>query len=140
PDDPESAAIELATLVGRDDAAGLVEAGPELAPLVGAAQLERCLPAYAGRDALSFPAVANRIRCRAVQRHAVRARGDALARLFEAQAALDRERAALDDAPAPAARMAIGAAANDALARLLPATPGLAALAALYDRQGARDV
>lgn len=136
PDDEESARIELAALVGGADAEGLVATGPGLAPLLGVAQLEACLPAYAGPHALSFPAVANRIRCRAVQRRAARA---ADARLFDAQRLLDRERAALDAAAGPPERFAIGQAADRELQGLLDG-PGLQALSALYDPRGARAV
>lgn len=138
PDDAESAQVELAYLVGQADAAGLVGAGPERAPLLGVAQLERCLPAYGGRDALSFPAVANRIRCRVIQKLAATAPD--IDRLLQAQQVLDRERAALDGEAAPAARMKLGIEHDAALGGLLPDLPGLAALSALYDVAGVRDV
>ena len=146
PDDPESAAIELSYLVGAADAAGMPRVTGALAPLVGARQLAACLPAFGGWAALSFPAVANRLRSRVVQQRAIAVQDDAAAvlRLQLVQAALDAEREALAAAASPVERLAL-AQATDAQVRVPLAeaagaslAPGLAALGALYDIDGPR--
>lgn len=108
PDDPESAAIELGYLVGDRDAARLLEAArapeaPAWTGLCGLAALPFVLPAFAGPEALSFPFVTNRLRCRLVQRLAMQGvRG-----LAPAWDALVRERELLAEAHDAAARLAV---------------------------------
>jgi nucleoside diphosphate kinase len=138
PDDAASAAIELAYLVGREDALAL-QARAEAAEPTGEPvldQLHMVVPAYAGWEAISFPMAANRLRCRAVQRRYTP----------EAHRALFLERQALLAARGAADRLRVAQAANPTvhaavLAAADPAwVPGLEALAALYEVNGPRDL
>lgn len=156
PDDPESAAVELATLVGARDAAGLralaSASGRGLESVVGVDPLRLCMPAFSGWQAISFPAVASRIRCRVAQRLAALVHSDtaAVALLREAQVDMVRERVQLDATPTVRGRFRIGqevdrtsqprlTAAAVAAGDTLTAA-GLRALSALYDLDGPRDV
>ncbi len=155
PDDAPSAAIELAYLVGPADATALRNAAcapdaPPTTPLNGLGQLPLCLPAFMGWEALSFPLIANRLRCRVVQALALRHGGDALSSLLEAQALLARERSALVGSASVADRLRIAQAAHPGIHAALTTatrasgdavlTDGLAALAALYDLDGGREL
>ncbi len=148
PDDPAAAALELGYLLGPAEAGAFMAladgpADPDLAALLGPAQLQQCLPAFSGREAIAFPMIANRLRCRVVARQAVRSLLDrtAIARLREAHELLLAERALLGAAPTATARHAIAREAGVAIQAALAATAGgdrvledgLAALARLGD-------
>jgi hypothetical protein len=83
PDDARAAEQELAVLLGDADGERLRELAAtgdgEVEELVGLAALGPSLPATTGWEVLSFPAVANRIRRRALQRLALRFRNDPIA-------------------------------------------------------------
>lgn len=128
PDDLASAPIELAYLVGPEQAA-LMQAraeatGPPPEPVLD--HLHMVQPAYQGWEAISFPMVANRLRSRVIQRH------------FDAHAyqVLFLERQALLAARSAADRLRVGKAANATIQVAMPPDPGLEALAALYDGAG----
>ena len=154
PDSRADAEIELRYLVGAADAEALwaISAGrePAMMNLAGVEQLRLCLPAFSGWETLSFPATANRIRCRVVQKLAGLARADreATGRLATIHAALENERSRLLAAGSVVERWRIGvevdSAVRDDLAGAAVRDPrigaGLAALSALYDVDGKRDV
>ncbi|MDB5101078.1 MAG: nucleoside-diphosphate kinase [Cyanobacteria bacterium RYN_339] len=132
PDDAASAAIELAYLVGPEDAKALWAS-----PGTSLDQLHMCVPAYSGWEAISFPMVANRLRSRFVER-------------LEAEQALPllvAERQQLLTLRSAAERLHVGQAASPAIHRALVAaaagdavfTAGLEALAELYKLPGRRD-
>lgn len=148
PDDEESAVIELAYLVGADDARGMRAIAAQSGPagsLVDVAQLNECLPAFSGPEALAFPFIANRLQQRVVQLLAVRCRQElaAIDALRRAEQALRQQRAALQRPALPAERLELARAArpgtfgalNDALER--HGDPvlrlGIDALQRLYD-------
>lgn len=146
PDDPEAAWIELGYLLGPELAAAgraLAEAGaPEPASaLLAPARLPLVLPVFGGPEALSFPFTANRLRRRLVHDLAL-ARPEAGSALASVDALLGEERAALEAAASPAARLAVAVAANPAIHEALVAVKGpsaaLEALAQLYDPAGTR--
>lgn len=155
PDDAPSATIELAYLVGAGDAAALQDAAcataaPPTSPLNGLSQLRLCLPAFSGWEVLSFPSIASRIRCRVVQALALRLGADARGSLLEAQTLLTRERDALLGAASVADRLRLAQAAHPGIHAALTTAAraagdagladGLAALAALYDLEGSREL
>jgi hypothetical protein len=128
PDDAASAPIELAYLVGREQAA-LMQARAEAEEASAEPVLDHLhmvLPAYQGWEAISFPMVANRVRARAIQRR------------FDAHAyqVLFLERQALLAARSPGDRLRVGKAANATIRAAMPADPGLEALADLYEGAG----
>jgi nucleoside diphosphate kinase len=143
PDDAPSAAIELAYLVGKVDAEGLVArtlAGDTALALSGPDQLSMCLPAFTGWEAVSFPMIANRLHSRVVQWLGAHAGAGAIAPLTRAHDALVRERTALRAIARSVERMAVAQAALPAIHQALTEASapgdirdGLERLAALYD-------
>lgn len=139
PDDLGSARRELELLVGADEARLLMAAptplGPELASVAGEAVLAASLPAAGDWESVSFPAIANRIRRRVVQRLAVLlAQDDAvLQSLVRAQELLDAERGSLAAGTTSRMRLLTAISVNSAISTELAV-----AVAALDDEVLAR--
>lgn len=154
PDDLGSARRELELLLGADEACLLMSAPtplrPELASVAGEAALAASLPAAGDWESVSFPAIANRIRRRVVQRLAVLLGHDAtvLRSLFRAQALLDAERGRLAAGTTSRMRLLTAISANSAICAELAAvvtalgddvlTRGLDALSDLFDLRAPR--
>lgn len=155
PDDARAAEQELAVLLGDADGERLRELAAtgdgHIDDLVGLAALSPSLPAITGREVLSFPAVANRIRRRSLQRLALRSRSNptALAALRSAHGLLAHETNALGSLPTSLSRMRRARDLTDGIHAPLSAVAadlgeqtlvaGLTALRALYDLAGPRD-
>ena len=120
PDDARAAEQELAILLGDADGGRLRELAStgdgEIDDLVGLTALGPSLPATTGWEVLSFPAVANRVRRRALQRLALRSRSDpaALAALRSAHGMLAEETVAIGSLPTSLRRMRRAQDLNDA--------------------------
>jgi nucleoside diphosphate kinase len=156
PDDASSAVRELTVMVGADAAAQLISiarsSNPDVAQLVGVRTLVGCLPAFSGWAAISFVAIANKLRRRALMSLALALRDspDALDVLAGAQRSLAAELEAITAAPTSVARMRFARRVSPSLHRSLAAAAeelgnevmlsALAALADLYRLDGARDL
>jgi nucleoside diphosphate kinase len=150
PDDFESACTELTNLLGAEAVARLIDlARPPLEPqLIGIDAALARLPAFSGPAATSFPMIANRIRDRVIQRLWLGG-GASDAELATGHTYLAEERAALEVAETSQEKLKQAMAANAAIEAALAAIAerhgaeslqqGLAALAALFDLEGARD-
>ena len=152
PDDTAAAFDELANMLGPAVATHLVELAvqplAEPAGVLDAEGLARCMPAFAGPAAISFPAIANRIRARIAQRLLVvdpRAAAEPLAavpgllsseRRSLAGLATARERMLAAREASPALHEALRAAARGAREAALAAA--LDALAELFELDGRR--
>lgn len=99
PDDVPSARRELTNLLGAS-ADRLIElahsADPVVERLLGIEATQAALPAFQGREATSFPAVANRLQRRIVQRVARESSGDVFPLLTSALTSLDDQRMAFE--------------------------------------------
>ncbi|WP_131737453.1 nucleoside-diphosphate kinase [Actinomadura roseirufa] len=156
PDDQPSALRELRLLVGAAETRRLVAMtrcqDDGVNALAGVDRLDACLPAFHGPDAMSFPAIANRVGNRVLQRLVPIAfeAGTALDRLTAAHAALGDQRAELGSLVTSRERLQasrrlggrIGShlsSAADSLGEPLIAD-GVRALTDLYELGGPRDL
>lgn len=156
PDDPSSALRELAVLVGADSAARLGTVvrsdDPDLRGLLGVEALVGCLPAFSGWEAISFAAIANKLRRRVAQHLALAMHDnpDVLDILMAAQRRLVAEYSAITASPTSGARLELGRRTSPAVHASLAAAArhhgdevvlgALGALAELYRLDGARNI
>jgi hypothetical protein len=139
----------LANLLGAEAVAHLIElTRPAVEPRVVSvdAALTR-LPAFSGPTATSFPMIANKIRDRVIQRLWLGRAGEEELDVMHTR--LAEERAALEAAKTSQERQERAMATNPTIEAALAATAekhgtealqrGLAALAALFDLEGARE-
>jgi len=154
PDDMESALRELHYLLGADDARRIIAyadaSSEQSTDLIGIDAAIECLPAFSGRDSVSFPAIVNRIRRRVVQFLALRksANESLLSELLRAQQELSAEARLLAETVTSHERMEVARKVSASISEDLAAAAavlkeevieaGVRALGEMYNLDGVR--
>lgn len=153
PDDGGTAIKELSNIFGREAAGRLISLatsrGEQAVEMLGLKALLSSVPSFSGKEAISFPAIVNRVRRRLVQRLCVLLEDSHHSDLLQAHRMLSDEQGRLAAAALPMRRLLIAQDVNDRIHATLVGvaaktdnvaiSAGLDAITAMFDLYGPRE-